>query len=118
MIKTNDMEGLQTILQQQRIEEINELTGKYYKGEELEITYKSPVDMQIQMIRDEQFNPLTLAIVRNNLPAVQFLTKQLDTNLFYSTCKPGSYDFSDTCQLRNQIFPITYTIINEYFDMF
>ena len=49
------------------ISEISELIGKYYQGEELEITYKSPVDMQIQMIRDEQFNPLTLAIVKNNI---------------------------------------------------
>ena len=27
------------------IEEINEFQGCYYKGKELEITYRSPVDM-------------------------------------------------------------------------
>ena len=54
------------------LKEIGEIIGSNYKGQELEITYKSPVDLQIQIIKDYQFNPMTLAIVRNNLDAIKF----------------------------------------------
>ena len=85
---------------------------------ELEITYRSPVDIQIQIIKDYQFNPLVLAIVKNNLEAVKFFVQKMDINLFYATVKPGAYDFNDICILKQQIFPVTYTIINEYYEIF
>ncbi len=41
-----------------------QLEGKYYKGpRDLQTTYKSPVDMQIQLIRAEAHHILSLAIV-------------------------------------------------------
>ena len=52
------------------------------------------------------------------MSAVQFFLSQMDMNLFYSTVKPGAYDFNDVCTLKQQIFPLTYTIINEYYEIF
>lgn len=41
----------------------------------------------------------------------------MDINLFYASCKPGSYEFNDICTLKQQIFPITYTVINEFYEI-
>ena len=43
---------------------------------------------------------------------------KLDLNLFYATAKPGSYDYSDTATLRAQLFPLTFCIVHEYFELF
>lgn len=43
---------------------------------------------------------------------------RMEMNLFYATAKPGSYEFSDTCPLRHQLFPLLHPLLSEHFDLF
>ncbi|CDW89477.1 UNKNOWN [Stylonychia lemnae] len=119
IIKKDDVQQLEQIMLKHQITDISMYTGQHYKGQsDLTTYYKSPVDMLSQTIRPSQINPMILAIISNSQKCLELLTLRSEINLFYSTAKPGSYDHSDTCPLKNQIFPLTYTIVNEYFDMF
>eukprot|EP00347_Sterkiella_histriomuscorum_P005379 403356837 len=119
IIRRDDASALEQFFIKNSVKEITLFSGKHYKGnQELKITYKSPVDMLSHTIRDEQFNPMTFAIVCNSIRCIEFFVQKTEINLLYCTAKPGSYDLNSVCALRNQIFPLTFCIINEYFDLF